>query len=92
MTQVAIGRGDVICIRDYPQTGMTILSRVGGLEGDAIEGAPPVPRDAIWIVGDNEETGAYDSRTFGAVPRSFLVGKVTRKWLRASNEPLVRVH
>jgi signal peptidase I len=37
-----------------------------------------VPSDAYFVVGDNW-TNSYDSRSYGAVPRSSILGKVRNK-------------
>ncbi|MCU1430420.1 MAG: signal peptidase [Actinomycetia bacterium] len=45
-----------------------------------------VPRDSIWVMGDNRE-GSEDSRVFGPIKKSSIVGRVfVRIW------PLNRLH
>lgn len=59
--------GDVVVLRDPTQAGRLLLKRVVR----AVEGG--------WLVqGDNREA-SRDSRHFGAVPRSCIVGRV---WCR----------
>jgi nickel-type superoxide dismutase maturation protease len=67
-------KGHVVLARDPRDPGREIVKRVdrADLHGD------------LWLAGDNTEEST-GSETFGAVPRSFIVGRVRwRYWpLRA---------
>lgn len=66
--------GDAVVIRDPEHPSRLLLKRVAevpaGLE------APP---GRIYVLGDNA-TESRDSRHFGALPRSAVVGRVWRRY------------
>jgi nickel-type superoxide dismutase maturation protease len=59
--------GDVVALRD-PRDGRTIVKRVGGIDAGGIS-----------VFGDNEHAST-DSRTFGAVPLSSVVGRAVYRY------------
>jgi signal peptidase I len=66
--------GDVVVLRDPSDRSRFLLKRV----------APPPPgtarrSDAVYVLGDNAAE-SRDSREFGAVPRSHIVGRAWRKY------------
>jgi hypothetical protein len=48
--------GDVVAVELRP--GFEVVKRVA---------EPPPGTDGVWLLGDNQEAGSVDSRTFGAV-------------------------
>ena len=56
--------GDIVVLND-PRGGRQLVKRVVRVEADE-----------IWVEGDNR-LDSTDSRTFGAVPRASVVGRVT---------------
>ena len=67
------GPGDVVVLRDPERAGHYLLKRVASLPSHE----PSVP-GAVYVRGDND-ADSRDSRRFGPVPRSAIVG---RAWLR----------
>jgi nickel-type superoxide dismutase maturation protease len=59
--------GDVVALRD-PRDGATILKRIATITGDAIE-----------VAGDNA-TASTDSRTFGPVHASTVLGQAVYRY------------
>lgn len=53
-----------------------LVKRVAALAGDPPADGAVVPRDAVVVLGDN---GGYDSREFGPLPRTHVVGVVLRR-------------
>lgn len=67
--------GDVVVLRDPEREGRYLIKRVA---------TPPLaPRastpDAVWVQGDNTAE-SRDSRSFGAVPRASIIGRVWRRY------------
>ena len=60
--------GDVIALRDPRDAGRTILKRVAAVDGDD-----------VVVLGDNA-AASTDSRTFGPVPRSSVLGRVVYRY------------
>ena len=62
-------RGDIVLARDPREPSRQLVKRIDhvDLHGNA------------WLLGDNAEAST-DSRTFGAVPRSEIVGRVIRRY------------
>jgi signal peptidase I len=79
-------RDDVIVIREGDEPGAPLMvKRLVGLEGDVIPpglspgGIPTVvPPHDIYVVGDNLAI-SEDSRRFGPIPWTRIVGKVLRR-------------
>lgn len=65
--------GDVVVLRDPEQHGRHLVKRVATSPDAASAG-----RALVYVVGDNAAE-SRDSRAFGAVPASSIVG---RAWLR----------
>lgn len=63
-----VEEGDVVCVRDPGESGRLLVKRVWRLEAEAIE-----------VRGDNEAE-SRDSRHFGTVARSCLVGRVVYRY------------
>jgi nickel-type superoxide dismutase maturation protease len=66
--------GDVVVLRDPERPGRYLLKRVAPFPSHE----PPDP-DAIYVLGDNA-AGSRDSRSFGPVPRSAIVGRAWRRY------------
>mmetsp|Transcript_134 Transcript_134/g.229 ORF Transcript_134/g.229 Transcript_134/m.229 type:complete len:188 (-) Transcript_134:1360-1923(-) len=89
--QNPIVRGDIVAIRDPEDRRRIILKRVTGIAGDEIlpsvdhsenamksalsERLYTVKQGLLWVEGDNKNA-SIDSRTFGAVPRALVIGRV----------------
>ena len=86
---VSINKGDIVVIKGEKR-GEYLVKRVYALEGDLVdyshqprswdftEGQFVVPAGHVYVLGDNEEV-SEDSRTFGAVPNSQILGKVIER-------------
>ncbi|MGL4551574.1 MAG: S26 family signal peptidase, partial [Gemmataceae bacterium] len=61
--------GDVIVLAS-PVDGRRLVKRVAAVDGDR-----------LYVAGDNPAQ-SVDSRSFGWVPRSAVVGRVVRVWRR----------
>lgn len=81
-----IGRGDVVVARSPKNPRHIVIKRVVGVAGDEVVirrssrvGGPArvetVPRGHVWLQGDNFDA-SLDSRTYGAVPRALVLGRV----------------
>lgn len=82
-------RGDVIILH-HPSKEATICKRIIGMPGDTIIRTDGGSRETnhrvkispghLWIEGDNT-LESHDSRAYGAVPASLIIGKVVcRLW------------
>ena len=82
-------RGDVV-ILNHPFKEATICKRIIGMPGDTIVRTDGGSRESnhrvkvspghLWIEGDNT-LQSHDSRAYGAVPASLIIGKVVcRLW------------
>jgi nickel-type superoxide dismutase maturation protease len=60
--------GDVVALRDPRDEARTILKRVTAVDGDE-----------LTVLGDNA-AASTDSRTFGPVPRSSVLGRVVYRY------------
>lgn len=81
-----IGIKDVVVIKDDGPTGY-IIKRIYRMPGEIVEwfnvpdtadlrdGEFKVPSDHVYVLGDNREV-SEDSRRFGPVPISNIIGKV----------------
>lgn len=65
--------GDVVALR-HPHADRVIVKRVAGVEGDR-----------VIVLGDNRDHST-DSRAFGAVPRSSILGRAVYRYLPRSAE------
>lgn len=82
-----LGRGDVIVFRLPFGSGELAIKRAVALGGDCVPATrhgsavsshgscPAVPEGAVYVIGD-DNGNSLDSRHFGAVPASEIVGKV----------------
>jgi hypothetical protein len=69
-----VRRGDVVLLRS-PEDGRTVLvKRCVALPGDLVP-AGVVPAASVFVVGD-DRADSRDSRVFGPVERSLLLGRV----------------
>lgn len=73
--------GDVVAIRDPRRPSRIIVKRVESIASD--------PRGALTVVGDNPREST-DSRHFGAVPRSLVVGRVVYRYAPVERAGRVR--
>lgn len=64
--------GDVIALLDPRGATRTILKRVAAIDGDE-----------LTVLGDNA-AASTDSRTFGPVPRSSVLGRVVYRYAPAA--------
>ncbi|KAL7494196.1 hypothetical protein ACHAWT_006275 [Skeletonema menzelii] len=82
-------RGDVVILH-HPSKEATICKRIIGMPGDTIIRTDGGSRESnhrvkvspghLWIEGDNT-LQSHDSRAYGAVPASLIIGKVVcRLW------------
>ncbi|KAN0040645.1 hypothetical protein ACTA71_008983 [Dictyostelium dimigraforme] len=74
--------GDLITAVSPTSGQFSICKRIRFVEGDRILFESPnglelyeVPKDYVWIEGDNYET-SRDSRNYGAIPKRLITGKV----------------
>ena len=61
--------GDIIVAHRPDRLGVTMIKRVSSVLEDG----------RLFLIGDNPDAST-DSRSFGPVPRGFIVGKVTSKF------------
>ncbi len=66
--------GEAVVIRDPEQPDRLLLKRVAAAPDD-----PPVAPDRIYVLGDNA-VESRDSRQFGPLPRSAIVGRVWHRY------------
>jgi signal peptidase I len=65
-------RGDVVV---FTREGQLLVKRVVALPYETAPDGTRVPANHIYVVGDNLEV-SEDSRTFGPIPLSSVIGKV----------------
>lgn len=73
-----IRRGDIVISRSVTNPKINICKRVAAVGGEYIylgETFYQVPDGHVWLVGDNFRNST-DSRTYGAVPRALIIGRV----------------
>ncbi|GIV21405.1 MAG: S26 family signal peptidase [Armatimonadota bacterium] len=68
----ALKRGDVVV---FTREGQLLVKRVVALPYETAPDGTRVPANHIYVVGDNLEV-SEDSRTFGPIPLSSIIGKV----------------
>ncbi len=68
----ALKRGDVVV---FTRNGQLLVKRVVALPYETAPDGTRVPANHIYVVGDNLEV-SEDSRTFGPIPLSSVIGKV----------------
>ena len=66
--------GDVVVLRDPERAGRYLLKRVAAMPANE-----PPAGGAVYVLGDNHE-GSRDSRHFGPVPRSAIIGRAWRRY------------
>jgi nickel-type superoxide dismutase maturation protease len=62
--------GDVVALH-HPRTGQVILKRVAAIDGDA-----------VTVLGDDADHST-DSRSFGPVPRTSIIGRAVYRYAPA---------
>jgi signal peptidase I len=87
----AIQPGDVVVFRDPSDPSSYVVKRVYALPGsfvdsayapftwDASRGRFQVPAGHLYVLGDNREE-SEDSRVFGPIPETSLLGKCVHLW------------
>jgi len=68
----ALKHGDVVV---FTRNGQLLVKRVVALPYETAPDGTRVPANHIYVVGDNLEV-SEDSRTFGPIPLSSVIGKV----------------
>lgn len=71
--------GAVVVARHPTQPVRLVVKRLAGGPGDQVYGAPLGP-DEWWLASDNLLVAPDDSRSFGAVPASAVVGRVMLRY------------
>ena len=84
-------RGRVVVVVDPESGGRWLIKRVVGTPGEVPSpGEEPVPDDSVFVVGDNLPE-SRDSRAFGPVRVSQILGVVTtRYWPMARRGPIAK--
>ncbi len=71
-----VAMGQVVVVAHPLRPGLELVKRVLGGPGDpALPGGRPLGPDEWFVVGDNHESST-DSRSFGPVSRTAIVGRV----------------
>jgi nickel-type superoxide dismutase maturation protease len=68
-------RGDVVVLEHPERPGFELVKRVIAVPGDLAPDGRVLDADRFWLEGDAADAST-DSRTFGAVGRASLVGRV----------------
>jgi nickel-type superoxide dismutase maturation protease len=71
-------RGHLVVARDPELPGLHVVKRVAALPGQPFAGASGL--DGFVLLGDDPTT-SRDSRSFGRVPRSSILGRVVFRYL-----------
>jgi signal peptidase I len=88
--------GDVVVV-NHPARNSTVCKRIVGLPGDQVlnRGLLIVPDGHLWLEGDNP-ANSTDSRHYGTVPASLVVGRVLARiwplrghaWMQRGERPI----
>ena len=70
--------GDVVALHHPTREDFWLVKRVAGGPGDTVDGGRRLGPGEAWLVSDNPEVAASDSRSFGPVPMATLRPMVTR--------------
>jgi nickel-type superoxide dismutase maturation protease len=73
-----IRRGDLVVARDPELPGLHLVKRVVAVPGEPFTGISR--RDGFVLLGD-DPSSSRDSRAFGRVPRTSVVGRVVFRYL-----------
>ncbi len=83
-----VAKNDIVVVKNH-ETGDTIIKRIYAVAGDTVDfynvpdtwslahGEYKVPENQVYILGDNRPV-SEDSRTFGPVDRTDILGKVIK--------------
>lgn len=66
--------GDIVLVTHPLRPALRMVKRLTGVPGDSVDGERLLGRGEYWVLGDNEDAST-DSREFGAVRRSDLLGR-----------------
>jgi len=70
--------GEIVALPHPDRQDFWLVKRLGAGPGDRVDGHGAMAPDAAWVISDNPEVKAADSRSFGPVPISTLQPMVTR--------------
>lgn len=70
--------GDIVLLRDPQRPGFECIKRIVGLPGEL-----GLARDYYWVLGDNRAF-SRDSRNFGPIHRSSILGLAWRRYARGA--------
>jgi signal peptidase I len=74
-------RGDVVVLEHPRRPGFEMVKRVAALEGElAPDLGIPVPRGAVWVLGDHLASGSVDSRQLGPIARDAVRAVVVARY------------
>jgi DNA-3-methyladenine glycosylase II len=70
--------GEVVALPHPDRDDFWLVKRLGAGPGDRVDGHGALAPDRAWVISDNPEVAASDSRSFGPVPIAALRPMVTR--------------
>ena len=70
--------GSIVVVERPDRPGFELIKRVAGCPGDSVDGVELGP-GRYWVLGDRPSEST-DSRTFGAVERELILGRVVFRY------------